>query len=66
MNDDMMLLKDFAAMIGLAESSVRQKCQRGNVAGAVKIGRDWFIPRNCPYDDHRKRGMSKRWQKEQE
>jgi len=57
-------LKDYADAHGLAPVTVRQKCQRGNVPGAVKLGRDWLIPADAPYDDKRVRsGQYKNWRK---
>jgi len=44
---------EYAARIGKSPVTVRQKCQRGNVPGAVKIGRDWLIPAEAPYPDKR-------------
>ena len=46
-------LTEYAARIGKAPRSVRQKCQAGNLPGAVKIGRDWLIPADAPYTDNR-------------
>ena len=48
-------LKDYAASIRKAPISVRKKCERGTLPGAVKIGRDWLIPPNAPYPDNRKK-----------
>lgn len=53
MQQEMITLAAYAARIGKAESTVRQKCQRGNLPGAVKIGRDWLIPADAPYPDNR-------------
>jgi hypothetical protein len=37
---------------------------RGTLPGAVKIGRDWLIPRDAPYQDGRvKTGQYKDWRK---
>lgn len=46
-------LREYAAARGLADVSVRQKCERGNVPGAVKVGRNWLIPKDAPYPDRR-------------
>ena len=46
-------LNEYAARIGKAPSTVRQKCALGHLPGAVKMGRDWLIPENTPYTDHR-------------
>lgn len=54
----------YAARNGKALITVRQKCQRGNVPGAVKLGRDWFVPADTPYTDNRvKSGEYKDWRK---
>ena len=46
---------EYAARIGRSPVSVRQKAARGAIPGAVKIGRDWLIPEDAPYTDHRVR-----------
>lgn len=51
--NDMIPLKEYAEIIGKAPANVRQKCLRGNLPGAVKIGRDWFIKKDTPYPDYR-------------
>lgn len=57
-------LTEYAALVGRSPVSVRQKCQRGAVPGAVKLGRDWLIPRDAPYDDRRVRtGRYRDWRK---
>lgn len=57
-------LAAYAEMIGRNPVSVRQKCQRGNVPGAVKLGRDWFILADAPYPDQRvKSGRYRDWRK---
>ena len=62
--DNLIPLKDYAASLGLARTTVQQKCQRGNVPGAVKIGRDWLIPADAPYEDKRiTSGKYKNWRK---
>ena len=52
---DLLTLSEYAAQIGRDPDSVRDKCLRGNVPGAVKLGRNWFIPKDAPYDDKRVR-----------
>jgi hypothetical protein len=51
--DDLISLVEYAATLGLNESSVRRKVLRGNLPAAKKIGRNWVIPRNTPYTDAR-------------
>lgn len=53
MEKNLITLREYAVKIGKNPVSVRQKCQRGNVPGAVKIGRDWLIPADAPYPDNR-------------
>lgn len=62
--NDLIPLPEYAARIGKALASVRQKCLRGTLPGAVKIGRDWLIPKDAPYPDNRvKTGQYKDWRK---
>ena len=51
--DNLIPIVQYASRIGKAPCSVRQKCQRGTLPGAVKIGRDWLIPEDAPYTDNR-------------
>lgn len=53
MFEDMIPIAEYAKLIGKNPVNVRQKCQRGTLPGAVKIGRDWFIPKGTPYPDQR-------------
>lgn len=63
--DNLITISEYAARVGKAPCSVRQKCQRGTLPGAVKIGRDWLIPAYAPYKDTRiKNGKYKDWRKE--
>lgn len=62
--ENLIPLEEYAARIGKAGITVRQKCQRGTLPGAVKLGRDWFIPADVPYTDNRvKSGEYKNWRK---
>lgn len=57
-------ITEYAARNGKALVTVRQKCQRGALPGAVKVGRDWLIPADAPYTDNRvKTGDYKNWRK---
>lgn len=59
----MITLKEYAARIGKSPANVRQKILRGTLP-AQKIGRDWLIEENTPYDDGRlKSGKYKNWRK---
>lgn len=53
MPDNLIPLAEYAAKVGKAISTVQQKCQRGTLPGAVKLGRDWFIPADAEYPDGR-------------
>lgn len=53
MSGRMISLAEYAEKHGLSPVSVRHKCQRGNVPGAIKIGRNWCVPEDAPYEDHR-------------
>ena len=60
---DLVPIAEYAARIGKALVTVRQKCQRGTLPG-VKLGRDWFVPADAPYTDGRlKSGEYKNWRK---
>lgn len=50
---DMIPIAEYAKMIGKATITVADKCRRGNLPGAMKIGRDWFVPKDAPYPDLR-------------
>lgn len=64
MQNEMLTIAEYAARIGKAPRSVRQKCQIGTLPGAVKIGRDWLIPADAAYQDNRiKSGEYKNWRK---
>lgn len=63
--EDMMPLHDYAEMIGRNPVSVLQKIKRGNLPGAVKVGRIWLIPKDAEYKDERiKSGKYVDWRKE--
>ena len=67
MPDNLIPLREYAEALGLAPVSVRQKAQRGNLPGAVKIGRDWLIPSGTPYPDARvKSGRYRDWRRKKE
>jgi len=64
---NLITLTEYAARVGKAPRSVRQKCQAGNLPGAVKVGRDWLIPADAPYEDGRiKSGLYTGWRKPHE
>ena len=45
----------YAEMHSKDASGVRAKCIRGGFKSAVKMGRDWFIDKNEPYSDKRRK-----------
>lgn len=53
MKGKLISLREYAKKHGVALTTARQKCERGNVRGAVKIGRNWCVPEDSPYEDHR-------------
>lgn len=50
---NMIPIAEYAAKIGKGTGTVADKCRRGNLPGAVKIGRDWFVPKDAEYPDYR-------------
>ena len=46
-------LKEYAERLGKNPIVVRQKAQRGTFQTAMKMGRDWFIDEDEPYEDAR-------------
>ena len=56
-------LKEYADKHGKAVCTVQQKIQRGNLP-AVRIGNQWCIDSETPYEDKReKTGKYKNWRK---
>lgn len=51
--EDMIPIAEYARKIGKATITVADKCRRGALPGAQKIGRDWFVPKNAEYPDFR-------------
>ena len=51
--ENMIPIAEYARRIGKATTTVADKCRRGNLPGAVKIGRDWFVPKDAEYPDYR-------------
>ena len=50
---NMIPIAEYSKLIGKGTGTVADKCRRGNLPGAVKIGRDWFVPADAEYPDHR-------------
>lgn len=53
-------IAEYAEMHGRLPDTVRQKCQRGGFKTARKIGRDWFIDKDEPYSDLRRKKRQKK------
>ena len=51
--EDMIPIAEYAERIGKAVITVADKCRRGALPGAMKIGRDWFVPKDAEYPDYR-------------
>ena len=51
--EDMIPIAEYAEKIGKAVITVADKCRRGALPGAMKIGRDWFVPKDAEYPDFR-------------
>lgn len=50
---NMISIAEYAEKIGKAKISVADKCRRGTMPGAQKVGRDWFVPADAEYPDLR-------------
>ena len=48
---NMIPIAEYAAKIGKATITAADKCRRGALPGARKIGRDWFVPADAEYPD---------------
>lgn len=65
--DNLIPIAEYAAAHGVTACAIRRRCIRGTLPGAVKLGRDWFIPADQPYTDGRvKSGEYKNWRKSKE
>ena len=51
--DNLIPIAEYAEKIGKATITVADKCRRGTLPGARKIGRDWFVPADAEYPDMR-------------
>jgi hypothetical protein len=55
---------EYASLHGKSPISVQQKARRGEFKTAHKIGRNWVIDKDEPYNDCRvKSGKYKNWRK---
>lgn len=48
-------IAEYAQLHGVTADTVRQRILRGQHPEAVKIGRNWCIPKDAPYIDGRER-----------
>lgn len=49
--------KDYGKLNGKSQEQIKQYCQKGRIPGALRIGRDWVIPRDARFpEDQRKMG----------
>ena len=53
---ELISLKEYAELYGVTPDTVRQKALRGGFKSAQKIGRNWVIDKNEPYEDNRAKG----------
>lgn len=44
---------EYADRNGMSRVTVRQQCKRGSIPGAIKQGRDWFVPEDAKPVDRR-------------
>lgn len=51
--EDLIPIAEYANKIGKSTLAVADKCRRGTLPGAVKLGRDWFVPKDAEYPDMR-------------
>lgn len=51
--ENMIPIAEYARKIGKATITVADKCRRGALPGARKVGRDWFVPADAEYPDFR-------------
>ena len=62
--DNLIPIAQYAEAHGLTANAIRRRCIRGTLPGAIKMGRDWFIPADQPYTDNRvKSGEYIDWRK---
>ena len=54
MDIEYLTLKDWAEREGISPATVRQRIARGSTQ-AIKLGRDWMIPKNEKLTDGRRR-----------
>jgi excisionase family DNA binding protein len=42
-----MTTTEAARVLRCSAANVRKMCRRGRLPGAVRVGRDWFVPRSA-------------------
>lgn len=47
--EDYLTSIEFAFLHNRSVEVVKVSCRRGRIVGAIKVGRDWLIPKNAPY-----------------
>lgn len=52
-------ITDFAERYQMDENAIRQKCVRGSIEGANRIGRLWYIPKTTNYSLRKKKRRKK-------
>lgn len=52
---NMITIAEYAAQHGISPATMRQRIARGCHPEAVKIGRDWLIPKDAPFEDGRRK-----------
>ena len=65
-DQELIPIKEYAAMHGVDASTIRHRIMRGVMPGAVMMAGSWFVPRDLPLTDNRRGGRSKRWKENQE
>ena len=66
MDNNLIPIKEYAAMHGVDASTIRHRIMRGVMPGSVMLAGSWFVPRDLPLTDNRRGGRSKRWKENQE
>lgn len=56
---DYVTIADFAKAVGKSVVTIRQKCERGTLPGARKIGKNWIVRSDTEYRDARRKENAK-------